>query len=109
MPTPADVRIVGSVANILEALRRWTDDARALRLDFEHGEAALHETIGRETKQSVDAGEAARVEDRLLGERLAGLAVRQHCRERRRIVAERSQTRRGVAIGGDEAQREVLP
>src|SRR5260370_36192223 len=100
---------MSSVTNVLEALRRRADDGCPLGLDFEHGEAALHEATGCETKQSVDAGEAARVEDRLLRERLACLAACQHCGERRPTPAERTETRRGGAIGRAEPPREIPP
>src|SRR5215471_994939 len=97
------------IAEVLEVLRWRTDDDWPLRLDFEHCEAALRETVGREAEQSVDAGEPARVEDCFSRERLAARLARQHCGERCRIVAERSETRRGVAIGGAEAVLEILP
>jgi hypothetical protein len=56
----------GSVAEILESLRRRADHDITLRLDLEHREAALYEPAWGKAKQPVDPGEPARVEDRLL-------------------------------------------
>src|ERR1700720_227840 len=84
-----------SVTEILEALRRRADDGCPLGHDFQHGEAALHKTVRRKTKQSVDAGEAARVEDRLLRERLPGFAACQKPRGGPRVITQRNKKPRG--------------
>jgi len=80
-----------------------------LRLDFEHREATLHEAVGHEPEEAIDAGEAARVEDRLLRELLATLAARENRCKCCRIIAERSKARRVVAISGAEPVLEILP
>src|SRR5437660_8152289 len=64
-----------SVSKILEIARRRADDEVALRLHFEHREAALHQPLPGEAEQPVDAGEATRVQDRLLGERRRAAAL----------------------------------
>ena len=44
---------------ILEIARRRADHGVALRPEFEHREAALHQPLRREAEQPVDPGEAA--------------------------------------------------
>src|SRR5437870_2694229 len=97
---------LGSVGKILEVARRRADDGLALERDLEDGEAALHHPLLGEAEQPVDAGEPARVEDRVVRERLAALA--EHRGERRGIEGERGEPRRRMAVGRLEAALEFL-
>src|SRR5215471_7862702 len=106
---PVHGNLAGSVAEVLEALRRRADDGRALRRHFEHREAMLHQAVGREAEEAVNPGETVRVEDRRLRKSFAALSARQHRGERRCIVTERGEARGAMAIGGAEALRELLP
>src|SRR6516164_9773216 len=101
--------VVGSVAEILEGLRRRADYDITLRLHFEHREPALHEPARGKAEQPVNPGEPARVEDRLLREGLCIRAARQHPGECRGIIAKRCQTRRIAAVDGAEVLREDPP
>ena len=53
-----------------ERFRRRADDLAAARGHFQHREAALVGAVAAETEQPVDAGEARRVGERLIGEAL---------------------------------------
>src|SRR6516225_11510757 len=106
---PPNTETAGSVPEILEGMRRRADYDVTLRLDLEHREAALHEPARGKTEQPVDSGEPARVEDRLLRERLRAATARQNSGECCGVVAERCQAWRIMAVDFPEVLLEDPP
>src|ERR1700681_4921372 len=83
-----------------EVLRRRFDRLRGAVVDLVDGEAALVDAVAAEAESAVDADEAARVGEHLLGIGVLAEARRQSGREAGRIIGERGRAERRRAEGG---------
>src|SRR5215204_7184778 len=90
-----------------ERFRRRTYDLAAGRCDAEHRKSALTSPVRPEAEQPIDAVEAGRVGQHLLGEALRSLRLGERGNERDRIIGERGSAYRILPIAGAIARGEI--
>src|SRR5215470_3500868 len=81
-------------------LQRGADDLTAGGRYAQHREAALVGAVGAETEDAIDAGEARRVGQHLVGKALRPLRLHQRGDQRDRVVGERGSAHRIAAEAG---------
>src|SRR5882757_1910368 len=91
---PSTPHTITLEAEILKALRRGIDDGAGAAMNFEHGQAALHQAVGAQAENTVDAGKTVRARQCRRREISALRRAGQHGGKRGRVVTQGCEPRR---------------